>query len=535
VPGTNLTREEAADRARLVSVSSYEVELDLTVGSTSFGSTSVVHFTAEPGSATFADLVTDGPIHEITLNGRPLDPAAVFADSRIALDGLEAENVLRVHADCQYSHTGEGLHRIVDPVDGGVPLHPVRGAGRAPRVRRLRAARPQGDLPVHRDRAGGLGAVLQLPHAQAGARRGAPRSGASSRRSRSPRTSPPSSPGTTASCARTTRRRTARSSRWPSAARKSLMEYLDADEIFDVTFKGFDYFQAQFDHAVPVRQVRPAVRAGVQRGRDGERGRGHLPRGLRLPQQGHRRRLRARAETILHEMAHMWFGDLVTMRGGTTCGSTSRSPPTPRCAARPTRPSGRTRGPRSPTREDLGLPQDQLPSTHPIAADIPDLEAVEVNFDGITYAKGASVLKQLVAYVGDGAFLAGLRTTSSRTPGATPRSDLLGALEKASGRDLSTGRRQWLQTAGLNTLRPEFTVGRRRHVHRVRGAPGGGRAPRRANCARTGSRSASTTTTARASWSARPGRGGRGRRAHRACPSWSACRAGQWCCSTTTT
>src|SRR5258708_5894371 len=122
VPGTNLTREEAADRARLLSVSSYEVELDLTTGPETFASTSVVRFSAEPGSATFADLVAP-QVHEITLNGRSLDPATVFADSRIALADLAADNVLTVRATCEYSHTGEGLHRMVDPVDGGVSLY----------------------------------------------------------------------------------------------------------------------------------------------------------------------------------------------------------------------------------------------------------------------------------------------------------------------------------------------------------------------------------------------------------------------------
>jgi aminopeptidase N len=103
--------------------------------------------------------------------------------------------------------------------------------------------------------------------------------------------------------------------------------------------------------------------------------------------------------------------------------------------------------------------QDQLPSTHPIAADIPDLHAVEVNFDGITYAKGASVLKQLVAYVGLEHFMAGLRDYfQAHAFGNATFDDLLGALEKASGRDLSDWGRQWLKTTGLNTLRADFDV-----------------------------------------------------------------------------
>ena len=167
-----------------------------------------------------------------------------------------------------------------------------------------------------------------------------------------------------------------------------------------------------------------------------------------------------RAETVLHEMAHMWFGDLVTMSGGTTCGSTSPSRRSPRCCARPRRPNSPRRGRHSRTSEkSWAYRQDQLPSTHPVAADIPDLAAVEVNFDGITYAKGASVLKQLVAYVGLEEFLSGLRDYFRDHAFANATfGDLLGALEKASGRDLSGWGQQWLKTTGLNTLRPDFDL-----------------------------------------------------------------------------
>src|SRR5206468_10073079 len=104
--------------------------------------------------------------------------------------------------------------------------------------------------------------------------------------------------------------------------------------------------------------------------------------------------------------------------------------------------------------------QDQLPSTHPIAADIVDLQAVEVNFDGITYAKGASVLKQLVAYVGLDHFLEGVRRYFARHAwGNTVLADLLDALEETSGRDLASWSKEWLETAGVNTLRPTYEVG----------------------------------------------------------------------------
>ena len=203
----------------------------------------------------------------------------------------------------------------------------------------------------------------------------------------------------------------------------------------------------------------------------------------------------------------MWFGDLVTMRwwddlwlneSFATWASTL-------CQAEATEyPEAWTTF--ANVEKSWAYGQDQLPSTHPIAADMPDLQAVEVNFDGITYAKGASVLKQLVAYVGLEAFLAGLRVYfAAHAFGNATLDDLLGALEEASGRDLSGWGAQWLQTTGLNTLRPDFERRRRRPVHQrsrwCRPAP----SRARASCARTGSRSASTTTTAAGSSSARTG------------------------------
>src|SRR5690606_11352583 len=123
MPGTNLTRDEAATRAALLDVTSYAIDLDLTTGEKTFGSTTTLTFTATtPGASTFADLV-DAQVHEITLNGRSMDPTEVYVDSRIQLDDLAAENTLVVRADCAYTHTGEGLHRFVDPVDDRVYLY----------------------------------------------------------------------------------------------------------------------------------------------------------------------------------------------------------------------------------------------------------------------------------------------------------------------------------------------------------------------------------------------------------------------------
>jgi len=168
----------------------------------------------------------------------------------------------------------------------------------------------------------------------------------------------------------------------------------------------------------------------------------------------------ARGETILHEMAHMWFGDLVTMRWwddlwlnesfATWAGTLAQAEATRWTAAWTTF---------AQVYKAWAYRQDQLPSTHAIAADIPDIHAVEVNFDGITYAKGASVLKQLVAYVGRDNFLAGVRRYfAAHSWGNATLADLLSALEAVSGRDLTAWSREWLETAGVNTLRPSYTV-----------------------------------------------------------------------------
>jgi aminopeptidase N len=167
-----------------------------------------------------------------------------------------------------------------------------------------------------------------------------------------------------------------------------------------------------------------------------------------------------RAETVLHEMAHMWFGDLVTMQwwDDLWLNESFATFASVLCQAEATE-YAEAWTTFANVEKSWAYRQDQLPSTHPVAADIPDLAAVEVNFDGITYAKGASVLKQLVAYVGLSEFLSGLRDYfRDHAFGNATFGDLLGALEKASGRDLSGWGQQWLKTTGLNTLRPEFDL-----------------------------------------------------------------------------
>ena len=156
----------------------------------------------------------------------------------------------------------------------------------------------------------------------------------------------------------------------------------------------------------------------------------------------------------------MWFGDLVTMRWwddlwlnesfATWAGTLAQAEATRWTSAWTTF---------AQLYKAWAYRQDQLPSTHPIAADIGDIEAVEVNFDGITYAKGAAVLKQLVAYVGRENFLDGVRKYfAAHAWGNATLADLLAALEETSGRDLTAWSAEWLQTAGVNTLRPSYTL-----------------------------------------------------------------------------
>ncbi len=242
--------------------------------------------------------------------------------------------------------------------------------------------------------------------------------------------------------------------------RQSLAQYLDADEIFEVTKQGFDFYHQAFGVRYPFGKYDQLFVPEFKEGAMENAGcvtflEDYIFRS-RVTDFAHE----ARAETILHEMAHQWFGDLVTMRWwddlwlnesfATWAGTLAEAEGTRWTSAWTTF---------AQLYKAWAYRQDQLPSTHPIAADITDIEAVEVNFDGITYAKGASVLKQLVAYVGRDNFLAGVRQYFADNEwGNATLADLLLALEDASGRELTGWSREWLQTAGVNTLRPQYEL-----------------------------------------------------------------------------
>ncbi len=454
----NLHRDEASARARLLTVQSYDVDLDLTDGSGApgagtFRTSTVVRFTcAEPGAATYIDL-TAPAVSELVLNGQPLDPATAFDGNRIALPALAADNELRVVADGAYMRSGEGLHRFVDPVDGSVYLYTQFETFDA---HRMFACFDQPDLKTvfrftveaPRDWVVVSNGVAQERPAEGEAGRW--------RFAETPRMSA----YITALIA------------GPYASvhdehdgiplgiwcRRSLVQHLDPDDLFTVTKQGFDFYHRVFGYRYPFGKYDqlfvPEFNAGAMENAGAVTFLEDYVFRSKVTDAAYERR----AETVLHEMAHMWFGDLVTMRwwDDLWLNESFATYMSVLCQVEATR---YTRGwtTFASTEKTWAYRQDQLPSTHPIAADIADIEAVKVNFDGITYAKGASVLKQLVAWVGQDAFLSALQTYfTAHEYGNTVLADLLGALERSSGRELTDWSAEWLETAGVNTLRPSF-------------------------------------------------------------------------------
>ena len=453
----NLTREEARDRRQLLDVGSYQVELDLTGGAGTFLSTSTVRFQcAVPEAASFIEL-TAPAVREIVLNGVTVSRTA-FDGNRITLDGLQAANELRVVAECSYSRSGEGLHRFTDPTDGGVYLYSDLETFDA---HRIYACFDQPDLKAVFEFSVIAPEEWLVLSNMAAEGPGEPVAGGARRWHFPP--SPVMSTYITAIVAGPYHQVTSEHDGIPLGiyCRRSLAGYLDAEEIFEVTRQGFDFFHDAFGVRYPFGKYDqvfvPEFKAGAME---------NAGCVTFLEDYVFRSRVtdfarELRGDTILHEMAHMWFGDLVTMRWWDDLWLNESFATWASALAQ----AEATRWPTAWTtfcqlHKAWAYQQDQLPSTHPIAADIPDIAAVEVNFDGITYAKGASVLKQLVAYVGRDQFLAGVRRYfAEHAWGNATLADLLGALEESSGRELSGWSKQWLETAGVNTLRPEYDLG----------------------------------------------------------------------------
>ena len=465
MPGQNLTRLEAADRSATVHTQTYDVTLDLTRGETVFGSSTTVRFTSTPGSSTFIDLIAP-VVHSISLNGRALDPAEIYADSRITLTELAADNELVVVADCAYMHTGEGLHRFTDPADGETYLY---SQFEVPDSRRVFAVFEQPDLkasftftvttPVS------WTVLSNSPTPEPTPAKASDGSGDAHTFAFAP--TEPMSSYVTAIVAGpyvgVTDEYVAGDGRTVPLGvycRKSLAEHMDSAEILDLTKRGFAYYEnlfathyafTKYDQIfVPEFNAGAMENAGCVTHRDD-----YIFRSRPVEA-----RVERRAVTILHELAHMWFGDMVTMTWWNDLWlNESFAEFTSTLATAEVTRWSQAWTTFQTLEKGWAYNQDQLSSTHPVAAEINDLHDVEVNFDGITYAKGASVLAALVGYVGRDNFFAGIqRYLAAHAYANAELADLLRELETVSGRDLSTWTRLWLQEAGVTTLRMQVTT-----------------------------------------------------------------------------
>jgi aminopeptidase N len=469
VPGENLTIDETRERARILRVEGYDVALDLRSavepvadgGTGTFRSTTTIRFAcAEPGAATHVDLIAPG-VRSVTLNGRALDPAGVFDGSRIRLDGLAADNELVVDADCAYSRTGEGLHRFTDPADGRTYLYTQYEPADS---RRVFANFEQPDLKAPFSFSVTAPADWTVLSNQAA---GEPEeAGPGAATWRFAPTKPISTYITSILAGPYHRAHDHYSRVLPDGStleiplgalcRASLARHFDPDEIFTVTKQGLDFFHDHFDYPYPFGKYDQAFVPEYNLGAMENPGLVTFREEFVFRGKVTQAAYEGRANVILHEMAHMWFGDLVTMRWwddlwlkesfADYMGTLALAEATRFTDAWISFAS---------RRKTWAYRQDQLPTTHPITADIRDLEDAKLNFDGITYAKGASVLKQLVAYAGRDAFLEGARRYFKRHAyGNTTLQDLLSVLEETSGRDMAAWSRAWLETAGVNALTP---------------------------------------------------------------------------------
>lgn len=463
MPGTNLTREEAQERAAVVGTPTYAVALDLTLdppvdGPHRFGSVTTLTFSATPGASTFVDLV-DAELVRVVLNGRDL-PLDSYVDSRIPLTDLAPENELVVEARCAYSHSGEGLHRFIDPTDDRVYLYTQF---EVPDARRVFATFEQPDL-----KATFTFHVTAPEHWQVVSNSPTPEPESLGAGRAIWRFEPTAVMSTYITALVAGDYHVVRDTYSGAYAdiplgvfcRQSLVEHLDADDILLITRQGFAFFEDAFAMGYPFGKYDqlfvPEYNMGAMENAGCVTFRDEMIFRSRQTVSAYEQR----ANTILHEMAHMWFGDLVTMRwwDDLWLNESFAEWAAHHASVEATRFTEAWTG-FTNNRKNWAYRQDQLPSTHPIAADNYDLHAVEANFDGITYAKGASSLKQLVAWVGLDDFLAGLRAYFTRHAfGNTELSDLLRELETASGRELQSWAAEWLQTTGVNTLRARFEV-----------------------------------------------------------------------------
>ncbi|WP_372699301.1 aminopeptidase N [Arthrobacter sp. JSM 101049] len=462
----NLTRDEAAQRAAVLAVDSYEVSLDLTgapdASVAGYRSRTRVAFTAAAGAEpVFLDFIHGG-VTAVVHNGRSLDPAIVVDGSRIHVAPVPGENVVEVDGTALYSTSGEGMHRFVDPVDGQTYLYTQYEPADA---RRVFATFEQPDLKAPFTFTVTAPTGWHVASNQSVAERTDHGDGSST--TVFAPTLPISTYITTIlagpyhyvtdSWQRTLDDGSVLEVPLGLTCRASLAAHFDADALFETTQQGLDFYHDLFDYPYPWGKYDQAFVPEYNLGAMENPGLVTFTEHYVFTSRATEAQYEGRANTIMHEMAHMWFGDLVTMRWwddlwlkesfADFIGTLAVAEATGFDTAWVTFAN---------RRKAWAYVQDQLPTTHPIVADIPDLEAAKQNFDGITYAKGASVLKQLDAYVGREAFTAAARTYFRRHAyGNTSLSDFLTVLAEASGRDMGAWADAWLRSAGVGSLQVE--------------------------------------------------------------------------------
>src|SRR2546428_426000 len=451
-PGNNLTRDEARRRAELIQTPLYDISLDLTRDSDTFACEATIHFLCqEPGANSFIDFLAPS-VDSCELNGEEV-PKDAFNGARITLNNLRDANELHVLATCDYQNIGAGLNRFKDPVDHKIYLHSQFETFDAHRMF------PCFDQP---DLKASFTFTVLAP---------------------SDWVVVSNNPGQAQTVAgrenikRWTFGATPKMSSYLTAivagpyhgvrdrhgdidlgifCRQSLAQYLDPDEIFTITKQGLDFYGEAYKYPYPFQKYDqlfvPEFSAGAMENigcvtfNESMLFRSKVTEAVRED----------RANAILHEMAHMWFGDLVTMRWWDDLWLNESFATFMSVLAQVEATRFKNGWVTFANQYKAGARrQDQLPTTHPIAADVPDIESVYLNFDAITYNKGACVLRQLVAYVTQDTFLRGVqRYIKQRQYSNASLADFLSDIEAGSGRDLKAWSKLWLETAGLNTLRP---------------------------------------------------------------------------------
>ena len=471
MPGLNLTRDEAIERASIIKrVHSYHIFLDLRTDQDVFTSNVEIRFDAQEGASTFIDAITSS-VKSINLNGEELSTDLADGE-RIQLPNLAAENVLKIEAEMFYTNTGEGLHRFVDPADGEIYLY---SQFEVPDSRRVFPVFEQPDLKATFEFEVRVPSHWVVVSNQPEVKVEPKDCGCGRANTWYFKPTPRMSSYITAIVAGPYEKITSELTNSEGRviplgvyARKSLMPFVDAEDMFELTRQGFEFYEEQFKTPYPFEKYDqlfvPEFNAGAMENAgcvtylETYVFRSKVAEALR----------ERRAITVLHELAHMWFGDLVTMKwwNDLWLNESFAEFMSHLALAEATKYTEGWTG--FMVRKDWGLKQDQLPTTHPITAEIRDLADVEVNFDGITYAKGASVLRQLVSYVGRDAFFAGLHEYLTKHSYANATlEDLLSELAAASGRDLASWSKVWLEEAGVTLLRPVVSVSAEGTIERL--------------------------------------------------------------------